>query len=249
MTACRDRSASVVTAGEIELVFVKCCQRGTMPDADQRGVRQALAKQAVQSPFARFIERRGRLSRNSQSGRWRSARKRKTLLLARRKQQRPIGGLVQTPEEIGQSARVEYLAQLAVVERRARRRIAKRVAQRTDRKIRALRQEQHARALRQFDSAVSETPDSCDRSHEVLLPVPVEPVISHRSPGRSDTSMLQTRRSPSGNETVTSSRSTESAGCDTRVIPGAAARVFAATIAAWNPVKRSTVAFHCANVA
>src|SRR5947208_10205353 len=141
-----------------------------MPDADQRGVRQTLAKQAVQSLFARFIERRGRLvEKQPVRTLEKRARKRKTLLLARRKQQRPIGGLVQTPEEIGQSARVEYLAQLAVVERRARRRIAKRVAQRTDRKIRALRQEQHARALRQFDSAVSKTPDSSDRSHERAL--------------------------------------------------------------------------------
>jgi len=83
----------------------------------------------------------------------------------------------------------------------------------------------------------------------MLLPVPVGPVTSHRSPGASDTSMLPTRRSPFGNETVTSRRSTELAACDMRLIPGAAARVFAVTIAAWNPVKRSTVAFHCANVA
>src|SRR5438552_2287912 len=111
MTAYRDRNAKVVAAGQIEPVFVKCCQRGTMPEADQRGVRQTLAKQAVQSPFARFIERGGRLvEKQPVRPLEQRARKRQTLLFAGRKQQRPIGGFVQTLEEMRQPARVEHLA-------------------------------------------------------------------------------------------------------------------------------------------
>src|SRR5438093_3287437 len=141
-----------------------------MADAEERGLRQPLAHELVETRFGRLVHRRGRLVEEEPLGLLHQrARKGDALLFAGGELLRPVGILVEAAGELGEAYRLERLAQSAVSHSVGRHRIAHDVTELADRQVRPLWQKQDPGVWRRADLAAPERPDAGDGTDERAL--------------------------------------------------------------------------------
>ena len=180
-----------------ELARVKSFELGTVPDADDGGVREPLQDQAHQLVLAHGIEGGGGLVHHYQV--WpmeEHAGKREPLFFAAGEDVFPLGVFIQPVEHMAQPHGLDRLTDDGLVQRLRRERIGHGTAQGAERHVRLLRHQEQPGIVDQDLSPPQGHRPAIART-SVLLPVPDAPTTRTFSPGAISISASWTTALPS----------------------------------------------------